>query len=196
VVTSCKSDWRWHGAVTLTTFPLTSNWLLVDGQWYWHFVRPTMVPSPFSPTGFVPVPPDNKTDNAGLVPKNLAATAQVILAQVTVDKAYAQLRSYETSEDTVRVRNGMPGAVSLRLDKPNLPGLKVTLGKTDLQAHEETTIVFEWRLDDPAIQCLDCAKRMSGHPILQLHVQPTGKVLPIGVVFQNVPSQISAPPQK
>ncbi len=155
-----------------------------------------MVPSPFSPTGFVSVPPDSKTDTAGLVPKNLAGTAQGILAQVTVDKASALLRSYETSEDTVRVRNGMPGPISLRLDKPDLPGLKITLGKTDLQAHEETTIVFEWRLDDPAIQCLDCAKRMTVHPIVRLHIEPTRKVLPIGVVFQNVPSQISEPPQK
>ena len=37
VVTSCKSDWRLHGTVTLTTFPLTSNWEVVDGQWYWHY---------------------------------------------------------------------------------------------------------------------------------------------------------------
>ncbi len=56
VVTSCKSEWRWHGTVTLITFPLTSNWEIIDGQWYWHYVKPTMVPSPFSPTGFVPVP--------------------------------------------------------------------------------------------------------------------------------------------
>src|ERR1700761_1859087 len=64
VVTSCKADWRWHGAVTLTTFPLTSNWIVVDGQWFWHYEKPTMVPNPFSPTGFVPVPPDSTPDAA------------------------------------------------------------------------------------------------------------------------------------
>jgi hypothetical protein len=50
VVTSCKRDWRFHGASTLTTFPLTSTWEVVDGQWYWHFVKPTMMATPFSPT--------------------------------------------------------------------------------------------------------------------------------------------------
>src|SRR5579863_9630240 len=40
-VVGVKSDWRWHGVVTPTTFPLTSNWEVVDGQWYWHYVKPT-----------------------------------------------------------------------------------------------------------------------------------------------------------
>ena len=50
VVTSCKADWRFHGTTVLTTFPLTSNWEVVDGQWLWHYEKPTMVASPFSPT--------------------------------------------------------------------------------------------------------------------------------------------------
>jgi hypothetical protein len=204
VVTACKSDWRWHGAVTLTTFPLTSNWEVVDGQWYWHYVRPTTASTPFSPSGFVPVPAETKTtDNAGLVPKNIATTAQGILAKVGLDKGSVRLRSYETSQDVVHVRNDMPGEVSLKLDKPDLPGLKVTLGKTDLLAHEETTVVFEWRLDDPAIQCQDCAKKTPGQQMIQLHIVPTGQRFTIAVLFDNAPqanhpapSQPVAPPLK
>jgi hypothetical protein len=204
VVTACKSDWRWHGAVTLTTFPLTSNWKVVDGQWFWHYEPPKTVPTPFSPTGFVPVPAQSSTtDNAGLVPKNIAGTAQVILAKVGLDKGSVRLKSYETSQDVVHVKNDMPGEVSLKLSKPDLPGLKVTLGKTDLMAHEETTVLFEWRLDDPAIQCLDCAKKMSEHPMVQLQIVPTGQRFNITVLFDNVPRTdqpatppVAAPPQK
>src|SRR5271170_5111424 len=36
VVTGVKSDWRFHGTVTQTTFPLTTNWEVIDGEWYWH----------------------------------------------------------------------------------------------------------------------------------------------------------------
>lgn len=182
VVTAVKSDWRWHGASTVTTFPLTSNWEVVDGQWYWHYVRPTMAPTPFSPTGFVPVPPESTTDNAGLIPKDIPGVAQGILAKVSVDKASVRLRSNETSQDVVHVRNDMPGSVSLKLDKVDIPGLKVTMGKADLQAHEETTVTFEWRLDDPA-------KKMTGHSIVQLRVEPTNQVFPISVDFESLPQK-------
>jgi hypothetical protein len=185
VVTAVKSDWRWHGAVTLTTFPLTTNWEVLDGQWLWHYVRPTVVPNPFSPTGFVQVPPESTTNNAGLVPKDITGAAKEILSKVAIDKPYVRLLSYATSQDVVHVRNDMPGVVSLKLDKPDIPGLKVTAGKTDLGAHEETTIVFEWRLDDPRIQCLDCAKKMDGHAVVQLNIVPTGQVFPITITFQT-----------
>jgi hypothetical protein len=196
VVTAVKSDWRWHGAVTVTTFPLTSSWIAVDGQWFWHYEKPTVVPNPFSPTGFVPVPLDTKTDNAGLVPKNIPGAAQGILSKVSVDKRSVLLRSYETSQDEVQVHNDMPGQVSLVLEDPKIPGLKITPGKTVLLAHEQTTIAFEWRLDDPAIQCLDCAKKMSGARLVQLRIQPTNQVFPINVFFDNVPRQSPKVPQK
>jgi hypothetical protein len=194
VVTAVKSDWRFHGTVTLTTFPLTSNWEVINGEWYWHYEKPTMVPNPFSPTGFVPVPAETPaTNNAALALKNIPATAQAILAKVGVDKAAVQLRSYESSQDVVHVRNDLPGEISLHLDQPGIPGLKVTLGKTDLLAHEETTLVFEWRLDDPAIQCLDCAKRTTGRRVVSLHVKPTNQVFPISVNFESAPPQAPSP---
>ncbi len=188
VVTSCKSDWRWHGAVTLTSFPLTSHWVVIDSQWMWHFERPTMVPNPFSPTGFVAVPPDTTTSNAGLVPKDLPATAKEILAKVSVDKASVRLRLDQASQDAVHVRNDMPGQVTLKLDQPEIPGLKVTVGKTDLKAREETTISFEWRQDDTA-------KKPQARLTVLLHIVPTGQVFPIAVDFYN-PLQLPAPRQK
>ena len=190
VVTSCKSEWRWRGTVFPATLPLTSNWELIDGQWFWHYQKPTMVPSPFSPTGFVPVPKEtSRQDLSGLIPKDIPGAAKAILAQVGIDRPFVRLHSYETSQDVVHVHNDMPGGVSLTLEKPNMAGLKVTVEKTVLKAHDETTISFEWRLDDPAIQCLDCAKKMVGHVAVKLHIAPTGQVFPIDVGFENVPSQ-------
>jgi hypothetical protein len=196
VVTAIKSDWRWHGQVTLTTFPLTTNWIVIDGQWYWHYVKPAMVPNPFSPTGFVPLPADSPTDKAAALVKDIPGASRAILAKVVaLDKPYVRLRSYETSQDVVHVRNDMPGQISLKVDKPDIPGLKITLGKTDLMAHEETTILFEWRLDDPAIQCVDCAKKVNLQRMAKLHVIPTGKVFPITIAIENTPgSELHAPP--
>jgi hypothetical protein len=186
VLTSVKSDWRWHGVVTPTTFPLTTNWEVVGGQWYWHYVKPTVASSPFSPTGFVPVPSESaEKAPAGLGTGNLMGTAQGILSKVGVDKKTVHLHSFEASRDEVHVRNDMPGAVTLNLDKLDMPGLKVTVGKTQLQAHEETTITFVWSLDDPSILCPDCAKKTSGSPTVQLHISPTAQMFPITIVFEN-----------
>ena len=205
VVSAIKSDWRWHGVVTPTTFPLTTNWKIEDGEWCWYYVKPTKVASPFSPTGFITVPPDTPAadKNAAALPRNVVGSAQGILSKVGVDKRSVRLRSYETSRDVVHVRNDMPGAVTLNLDNLEMAGLKITLGKTQLQAHEETTILFEWRLDDPAILCPDCAKKTSGSPTVQLHIAPTNQVFPISIAFENAPQganpnppQVPIPPQK
>ncbi len=197
-VESCRSEWKWHGIVTPTTFPITSNWVVVDGQWYWHYVKATQRQFPFSPTGFVPVPGETpeKKDSAGpAIPPDLKSAAQGILAKVGVDKQTVHLRPYEASRDMVHVRNDMPGAVTLKLDDLSMPGLRITVGKAQLQAHEETTILFEWRLDDPAVLCPDCAKKTTGTSTVQLHIAPTGQVFPISVAFDHsVPPQ--APPQK
>jgi hypothetical protein len=194
-VVSCKADWRFHGTVAVTTLPLSSNWEVIDGQWYWRYVKPTMIQTPFSPTGLVPAPPDSATSPAPRLP-DIASAAKDILAKVAIDKPSVRLRSFETSEDVVHVRNDMPGQVSLKLDTPDIAGLKVTVGKTDLKAHEETTIIFDWRLDDPRIHCLDCAKKTSVHAMARLHVLPIGQVFPISVIFENLPPQSPATPQQ
>jgi hypothetical protein len=180
VVTSCKTDWKFHGSTVLTTFPLTSNWEVIDSEWVWHYVKPSMVPSPFSPTGFVPVPTDSTPNPAALVPKDIPAAAKAILARVTIDKASVRLRSDETSQDVVHVRNDMQGQVSLVLNKPDLAGLNISVAKNVLKAHEETTIVFEWRLDDTS-------KKMNGRTTVQLRIVPTGQVFPINIDFENAP---------
>ncbi|MGB6944028.1 MAG: hypothetical protein WBE37_16630 [Bryobacteraceae bacterium] len=193
VVTAVKSEWRFQGASTISKFPLTTNWEVIDGQWYWHYVRPTRVATPFSPSGFVPLAPETAGEQAAkpasAVPKDIAGAAQRILSEVSLDKSSVRLRSDETSRDVVHVRNGMPGAVSLKLDKPDIPGLKVTLEQTNLPAHQETTIRFEWSVDNAA---KSKAQTMSGHPVVQLHILPTGQVFPISVAFENAP----AAPQK
>jgi hypothetical protein len=202
VLTSVKSDWRWHGVVTPTTFPLTTNWKIEDGEWVWHYVKPTMAASPFSPTGFVPIPADTPAAKPSALPGDVAGTAQGILSKVGIDKRSVRLRTYESSQDVIHVRNDMPGAVTLNLDKLEMPGLKITLGKTQLQAHEETTIQFAWSLDDPSVLCPDCAKKTTGSPTVQLHVAQTAQVFPITIVFENsarlsgphvVPSQVPPP---
>jgi len=184
VVESCKGEWKWHGQVTPTTFPVTSSWKIEDGKWCWSYVKPTQVPSPFSPTGFVPIPPDTPQPKDGIgVPKDMRAAAQSILSKVSVDRQYVRLRPDESSQDVIHVRNGMPGVIKLQMDQLAVPGLKITLGKSELGANEETTVSFEYRLDDPGIACVDCAKKLKGTSTVALHVVPTGQTFNIAIAF-------------
>jgi hypothetical protein len=207
VVESCKSEWKWHGVTTPSVFQITSNWKVVDGQWYWHYVKPTQIAFPFSPTGFVPVPQEDQADitlkkEGPAIPADLKGAAQGILSKVSVDKQAVRLHPEQSSQDVIHVRNEMPGVVTLKLDNVGIPGLKITLGKNQLQAHEETTVLFEWRLDDPAVLCPDCAKKTTGNSMVQLRIGPTGQVFPISIVFDHGPQagqpipQAPRPPQQ
>lgn len=205
VITSCKTDWRWHGVSTMTTFPLTSTWEVIDGQWFWHYTKPTVVPSPFSPTGYIPVPKDTPENQVSVLP-SVADAAKGILSKIGVDKNTVRLSSSVPSEDIVHLRNDMPGEVSVEIQAPQMPGLKVSLGKTTLEAHEETAVLFQWQ---PDTKCADCAKRITARPTVQIRIAPTAQVFPITVLFDapqaapqptakraTAPPQISIPAQK
>lgn len=191
VVEACKGEWNYHGVKTPTSFPLTSHWKIMDGQWYWFYVKPTIAPSPFSPTGFATAGPESDGAVKAMpnVPANPMEAARNILSQVKVDKTTIKLRGYETSKDELRVMNEMPGEITLSIDPIAFPGLKVTPGKTVLQAKEETTVVFEYRVDDASIECGDCAKRVKSTMTAQLHVQPTGQLFPITIIF-GIPPEL------
>jgi len=195
VVEGCKGEWNYHGVKTPTSFPLTSHWKIIDGQWYWYFVKPTMVPSPFSPTGFVTVPQqDGQVDKtaaqpASAMPANPMEMAKGILSKVRLDKTAIKLLGYETSKDELHLINEMPGQISLSIDPIAFPGLKITPAKTELQANEQTTIVFEYRLDDAEITCGECAKRVKSTLSARLHIQPTGQIFTIPVTF-GIPPEL------
>jgi hypothetical protein len=195
VLESCKARWKYRGLEAYATIPLSTNWRVVDGQWLWHYVKPKFVPSPFSPTGFVPVPEDVDPKNVSVLPGDIKTAAQNILAKVTVDKQVVHLQADQSSQDVIHVRNQMPGSITLRMDRLDVPGLKVALGKTQLNANEETTVVFDYRLDAPEIACVDCAKKVTGTPTVMLYVTPTAQRFQLKVVFDH-PGQPQQQPQE
>jgi hypothetical protein len=121
----------------------------------------------------------------------MKAAAKGILAQVAMDKQAVHLSPDQSSQDVVRIRNGMPGVVTLKLGDVVIPGLRITVGKLQLQANEETTVLFEWRPNDPGPQCQDCATKI-GNSTIALQVVQTGRLLPINIFFDRGP-QAAAP---
>jgi hypothetical protein len=191
VVEGCDGEFRFHGQSIPVKRPVSSDWKLVDGQWYWCYVKPTMLPTPFYPTGAVPIPESTAAPNEGKLPSSdeIRALATHILQMVKVDKTTINLRSDESSKDELHIRNEMPGAISFTVGQVALPGLKITPAKTELQANEETTVLFEYRLDDASIACVDCAKKIQSTVGTGLKIQPTGQFFPIEIVIANPPPQ-------
>jgi hypothetical protein len=180
VSSSCMAEWQWHGLVSQSALPVISNWKIVDGQWFWHFVKPAVIPTPFSSTGFEPAPPEAPAGKTQALPRDFGAMARDILAKVGIDKTSVHLLVTQPSEDAVRLRNDLPGEITLALDRLEVPGLKITVGKTRLGAHEETAILFKW---DPA----ERATLFNPSRALQVHVDPTGQVFKIDIVLENPP---------
>lgn len=182
VIESCETDLAFHGHMFHSKMPLTTNWKVDKGQWYWYYVKPKFIPSPFSPNGFVVAPdePDSKQPPRPIIPTDPEQAARAILALVKLDKTAITLSNEPTSKDELHVRNQMKGAVSLSADPVPLAGLKITFGKTELEANEETAVVFEYHGDD---------KNRPSPLTVQLRVQPTGQVFPIRVAFANPDKQ-------
>jgi|SRR5579871_676010 len=186
VVETCKSVWMFHGQSVPTTVPVTTNWKAIDGQWYWYFVKPTFVRSPFSPTGVVPLPPDAPAGTTAVViPKDPAAEARNILARVSVDKNTVALRADRDSKDQVRVLNDMPGSVSVDLGPSPISGLKIKASKVDLNAGESAVIEFEYNPNNNDIACSDCAKRIESETTFEIRIVPTAQLFPITIKFTD-----------
>ena len=98
---NCHGEYRWHNSHIPATIPLTSTWKVVDGQWYWYWLKPTEVMTPWgsvhrsrpdAPTGTGATTVNTNVDT---VVKDPASMAKAILSQVKVDKKEIHLLGYE-----------------------------------------------------------------------------------------------------
>ena len=183
---SCEGEYRVHGHSMNVMLPLGSRWKLVDGQWQWYRVRETEIRTPW---GISKIPPDVDPDDTPakadsskpFIPGSPMAMAQAILQSVKVDKSEVKLDAGKLNEASVEVANGMPGPISISVDKINQTGLTAKLEKSELKAGDKTHVIFRYNPDDLSIQCGDCVKHVNGTVTTQLHVQPTGQILPISI---------------
>ena len=44
---NCHGEYRWHNSHIPATIPLTSTWKVVDGQWFWYYLKPTELMTPW-----------------------------------------------------------------------------------------------------------------------------------------------------
>jgi hypothetical protein len=185
-VEKCKGDIRFHGLEQHPTFAVSSRWKLVDGQWFWYWAKPDTVDTPFGPSKY---PDENPAGGAaaGTAPPmpDARKLADGMYQSVKLDRNSVNLSTSGTSQDAIYITNGLPGGISLSLPTTSQPGLKIMADKLDLAGGDKTRIVFKYDVNDPAIACMDCLKKLHGPVMTEVRIIPTGQVLRISINFVN-----------
>ena len=181
-VVACKAFWNIQGENMPVTMPITTTWKLENGDWYWYWRAPEKVETPFGTMNFNSgVPRDPNTPAAPVMPANPVKMKEQILSMIQVDKSEIMLSSYEPASAEVKIKNGMPGPISLRTDVDGaFAGFTAKLDKTDLKG------------GDTAILKIVCEpKDRAPKPtlIVRIYVEPTNQIFPVKLTFA-VPPEI------
>jgi hypothetical protein len=177
------------GLEMAATIPSTTTWKIENGKWVWYNDVKVGTGTLMDPSRTVASDPKVATsqdkDTGGGLPKDLnektiAAAAQDILQQVSVDKREVTLAANKPSEDKVVFHNGLTGSVQVELSAPEIPGFSVKLEQAIVRAGGDVPIVFRFEPSDPG------ARR---DPIaVQLLVQPLNQPFMIRVNFATAGS--------
>lgn len=171
VVTNCDTDVLIPpGGLMKVTLPMTSNWKMQTGDWFWY-----VPPRPTQETAFGTMAP-GQGDGSTVIPSGPGA--QEIFSMISTDRESVQFNPDKGSTETIVITNAMPGSVRLRLEKVPAADLTVELDKTELKAKEQATLTIRY------------APMPQQHPrgrysseTVQVVAEPPGKVLPLKVTF-------------
>ena len=189
-VTSCDTKYFMMGREIPIKLPITSQWKLDDGEWYWYVIPISERTTMNTPIGPVPVPRMN--DQGQELPPtppparpDMAVVAAQVFKGVKVDRNSIEINPTKASTDKVQVTNGMPGAVTVTVDSGGVAGLTVKPSKIDIGSGEDVTFVVSFNPEDPSILCRECLahpqNRQAG--TMTLRVAPTGQTFPIQVNY-------------
>lgn len=171
-VTSCGTTWAFHGQRIPTTIPMTSNWKLQNGDWFWYSV-------PFdgnvkTPFGQMKVDPNG--EHQGSIPADPGAMAPGMLAGVRPDKTSVTLAPDRPSHEEIEITNNMPGPVRLSVSRIAIAGLKIGLSPTLLASRQKAILSFDYSPVSPT---------PGRGASLRLQVDPVQQVIPIQIRFSN-----------
>lgn len=162
------------GRTFRTKVPRLTRWKVENGEWFWYFDPDAVTETPFGllkPGGLAP----DGSKAPLTIPQG--PSVQDLMKAVKADKAEVTLSAAKPSVETVTVTNGMPGWVTLRLQKPDLAGLEAELDRTQLQVNQTAKLTLRYKPQPGA-----------GAPAparIQMLVEPTGVILPVRIIFQQ-----------
>jgi hypothetical protein len=153
-------NWQVAGYTTIATTPVVTTWEIEDGKWVWYLDKQASMRS-VTPMGesALPPPPGEKLAAVPMVnpdgtlnipadfaePARVAAQGMAILSQAALDRNEVTFTANKADQSEVKFHNGLNGQVSLKLyEVPDIPGLKISLSKSDLGPNEDAQIRFAY----------------------------------------------------
>jgi hypothetical protein len=190
-VVSCDTDYFMMGQQFPVKLPLSSQWKLVDGEWFWYVTPVAEQDTYNTPFGPVKRPRDREAGDPAampLPPSPALRDPSAIIAQVSngvrVDVTSLEFNTTKSSHQEIHVKNTMPGDVTV-VASTSILGLSVKPGKTQVHSNEDLKLEVAFKTDDPSITCGACLThpqdRLAGDVILR--VEPTGQEIPIHIKF-------------
>ena len=153
-------NWQVAGYTTVATTPVVTTWEIEDGKWVWYLDKQISMrsvtpmgesappPAPGEKLAAVPMVNPDGTLNIPAdfaEPARVAAQGMAILSQAALDKNEITFTANKADQAEVKFHNGLNGQISLRLyEAPDIPGLKISLSKTDLGPNEDALIRFTY----------------------------------------------------
>lgn len=190
-VTSCDTKYFMMGREIPVKLPITSQWELQNGEWYWHVVPISERTTMNTPIGPVAVPSQGNPgdDPAAAQPQPARPDPLVLLGQlknaVKVDRDSITVNPTKASSEEVHIKNSMPGTVTITVEGGGIAGLSVKPSKLDIGANEEGKLEIAFDPEDPNIVCSECLSHPQARKAGQvtLRVDQTGQAFPIEVHF-------------
>ena len=178
VTVATKGTSMISGEKMSTSMPMTTNWKLVDGVWFWYVAPVTEFNTPFGKMHFNSgAAKDNAARSA--LPGDPAALAKQILTSVKTDKEEIMLSSFEPAKAEFKVTNGMAGQISIKVEADGVPKeLTFKVDKEKLLAGEVATVTVAYK---PA------NKVPKPSAMMRVYVDPVNLVLPVKVLFAIPP---------
>ncbi len=178
---------RYDFPVVTETIKMPTTWKIENGKWCWYeHDRPAWITAmgPSDRDKLKPQTPAVGSSSApgsaqDLSPQAMAARANQILQQSSVDKSELTLPLDKPSTERVVFHNGQQGSIKLALaDGAKPAGLAAELDKTDVNANENAVVTIRYQ---PAADL--AAGAVPANFTLRLMMEPFSVQFPITVKF-------------
>ncbi len=196
-VVTCDTDYFMMGRQIPIKLPISSQWKLIDGEWFWYVTPPSEQETYNSPFGPIKRPHDERAAGDPAAAPIMTRDPAAVLAQVAngvhIDRTSLDFNTTTSSRQEIVIKNTMPGDVTV-IAGTGIKGLTIEPARSVIHSHQDLKLVIAFNADDPSIVCAACLThpqdRLAGDVTLQ--VEPTGQQIPIHIKFVvPQPSQAS-----
>jgi hypothetical protein len=161
------------GKTVPTKVARLSLWKLVDGEWFWYTDPSAVRETPFGSMRAGAAPSDGAKP---AVTRPSPPPPEELRNKVAIDKRVVTLSAAEASTETVTITSGMRGWVTLKLQKPDRPGLSIEIDRTSLEQNQSAKLTLSYKPE---------AGSEPPKPVtIQLIVEPLGTLLSVRVEFK------------